>query len=144
MTLNWKRFCTLALSLFILMTSFVSVVGTNTAAAAAEAATSATGTISKGLSDAGKSTYGSSSLTLTEFIGNLIQALLTATGILFLVLTVWGGIIYMTAAGDGTKIKKAKDMIVSALVGLIIIIGAFALTSYVVDALSTAATPTTK
>jgi len=84
-----------------------------------------------------------SNLTLTSLIGNLIQALLTATGIIFLVLMVWAGVLYMTAAGEDDKVKKAKKMIVSALVGLIIIVGAYALTSYVVTALSEASGETT-
>lgn len=136
MTLTWKRFFSLSFTLLVLTTGLVSV-----ASAEDTTSTSATVTISQGLENAGKGTY-DSGLTLTEFIGNLIQALLTATGILFLVLTVWGGIIYMTAAGDDTKIKKAKGMITSAIVGLIIIIGAYALTSYVVSALSEASTGT--
>jgi hypothetical protein len=135
MTLTSKRSLLFGLALSMLLLGFTSFA----LAADDDTADSATATISQGLESAGEGTY-SSNLTLTTFIGNLIQALLTATGILFLVLTVWAGITYMTAAGDDTKIKNAKGRIVSALIGLIIIVGAYALTSYVIAALTKAST----
>ncbi len=73
----------------------------------------------------------------------MIRTLLAATGIVFLVLTVYAGILYMTAQGEPDKIKKAKGMLTNAVIGLIIIVGAYAITRYVVDALSEAATATT-
>ena len=106
-------------------------------------AQSATSTISQGLQNTAGTTY-DTNLTATVFIGNLIRTLIAATGIVFLVITVYAGIIYMTAAGDDTKIKKAKGMLTSSVIGIIIIVGAYALTSYIVSALSTAAAPTTE
>ncbi|KKW32634.1 MAG: hypothetical protein UY76_C0021G0005 [Candidatus Uhrbacteria bacterium GW2011_GWA2_52_8d] len=105
-------------------------------------AQSATDTIQTGLDSAAEGTY-SQNVTATVFIGNLIRALLTATGIIFLVITVYAGVLYMTAMGDDTKIKKAKGMITSSIIGLIIIIGAYALTDYVISALSSTTTATT-
>lgn len=104
-------------------------------------AESATTTISTGLDAAAGDAY-SKDLTITVFIGNLIRILLAATGIFFLVLTVYAGILYLTAWGDETKIKTAKKLLTNAIIGLVIIIGAYALSRYVVDALSTAATRT--
>jgi hypothetical protein len=49
----------------------------------------------------------------------------------------------MTAAGDEGKVTKAKKMLTTAVVGLIIIVGAYAITAYVIDALATASTPRT-
>lgn len=105
-------------------------------------ADAATTIISKGLDDAAKDSY-NTDLSATNFIGNLIRVLLSATGLVFLVLTVYAGILYMTAAGDESKIKKAKGMLASSVVGLIIIVGAYAITSYVIDALATASSPNT-
>lgn len=105
-------------------------------------AQSATATISQGLDTAAGDSY-STELTLTVFIGNMIRTLLAATGIIFLIITVYAGILYMTAQGDDSKIKKAKSMLTSSVIGLIIIVGAYAITRYVVDALSSAATVTT-
>src|SRR3989339_712296 len=105
-------------------------------------AQSATSTISQGLQNTAGTTYDTNS-TATVFIGNLIRTLIGATGILFLVITIYAGILYMTAAGDDTKIKKAKGMLTSSVIGIIIVVGAYAMTSYIVSALSTATVPTT-
>jgi lysylphosphatidylglycerol synthetase-like protein (DUF2156 family) len=111
------------------------------AAIAAEDST-ATTIISEGLSTAAEGTY-DQGVTASVFIGNLIRVLLSATGLVFLVLTVYAGILYMTAAGDEGKVTKAKKMLTTAVVGLIIIVGAYAITAYVIDALATASTPRT-
>lgn len=100
-------------------------------------AQAATTLISEGLQEAGTDVY-SQELTVSVFIGNLIRTLLAATGIVFLVITVYAGILYMTAAGEDTKIKKAKGMLTSSVIGIIIIVGAYAITSYVVGALDSA------
>lgn len=105
-------------------------------------AASATATISEGLDTAAGDSY-STELTVSVFVGNMIRTLLAATGIIFLIITVYAGILYMTAQGDDSKIKKAKSMLTSSVIGLIIIVGAYAITRYVVDALSEAATVTT-
>ena len=105
-------------------------------------AQSATATISQGLDAAAGDSY-SSELTVSVFIGNLIRTLLAATGIVFLIITIYAGILYMIANGEPDKIKKAKNMLTNSLIGLIIIVGAYAITRYVVDALSQATTVTT-
>lgn len=112
-------------------------------ALAADDGASATSTISQGLDAAAEDVY-ETELTATKFIGNLIRILLAATGIVFLLITVYAGIMYITAMGDDNKIKKAKSMLTSSVIGLIIIIGAYAISSYVVDALISASKTTTK
>ncbi len=132
-----KRSAGLGIMLVIFLCSFLIVFVPHPTLAQ-----TATSTISQGLQNTAGTTY-DTNLTATVFIGNLIRALIGATGILFLVITVYAGILYMTAAGDDTKIKKAKSMLTSSVIGIIIVVGAYALTSYVVSALSTAAERTT-
>ncbi len=104
-------------------------------------AQNAPATISAGLDQAAEGTYSQGSL--TSFIGKLISALLGATGVVFLVLTVYAGILYMTAMGEPDRVKKAKSMLTQSLIGLIIIVGAYALTSFVVTQLTQASQATT-
>lgn len=80
--------------------------------------------------------------TLPELIGNLIAVLLSVLGIIFVVLVVYAGFLYLTAAGDDEKVKKAKKLLNQSIIGLVIIIAAYAIASYVIDALTTAATAT--
>lgn len=103
-------------------------------------ADSATEIISTGLDNAATGTF-NKNVSAPTMVGNLIQVLLSATGIIFLVLTVYAGVLYMTAAGDSNKVTKAKNILVTTLIGMIIIVGAYAITVYVVDALTEVASP---
>lgn len=55
---------------------------------------------------------------------NLFLGLL---GVIFLILIIYAGFQYMMAQGDDKKISAAKDMIWSAIIGIIIVIGAYAI-----------------
>ena len=55
---------------------------------------------------------------------NLFLGLL---GVIFVILIIYAGFQYMMASGDDKKITTAKDMIWSAIIGIIIIIGAYAI-----------------
>lgn len=93
--------------------------------------------IQKGLSATSKEA-GYAPLQLPVLIGGIIQALLGIVGVIFLILAVYAGTLYMTAGGESAKVKKAKDMLTQSLIGLIIIVAAYALTNFVVDQLLTA------
>ncbi len=79
---------------------------------------------------------GSESLTST--IGLLISALLGVLGVIFLLLIIWSGFTWMTAAGDPKKVDKAKDILITSVVGLIILLSAYAISTFVIEALATA------
>lgn len=76
---------------------------------------------------------------LPELIGNLINVLLSVLGIVLVVLVVYAGFLYLTAAGDDDKVKKAKKLLTQSIIGLVIIIAAYAIATYVIDALTEAA-----
>ena len=63
--------------------------------------------------------------------GNIIGGLLSMISVLFFVLVLYGGIIWMTARGNSEKTEKALDTIIAATIGIIIIMGAYALTNFV-------------
>jgi Type IV secretion system pilin len=68
-------------------------------------------------------------------IGTVISAALGIMGVIFLSLTVYGGYIWMIARGDESKTEKAKDTITNSVIGLAIVLGAYAITQYVVAAI---------
>lgn len=72
---------------------------------------------------------------LTSIVGNIIRALMAALGLIFFILVIYGGILWMTAAGNDEKITKAKTLLTSAVIGLLIVLSAYAIASYVVDVL---------
>lgn len=75
---------------------------------------------------------------ISDIVGKFIGALITLLGIVFVVLFVYGGFVWMTAQGNEEKIKKAKNILTSAVVGLVIVFASYAIASAVIGALSTA------
>ena|SRR3989338_10055915 len=71
------------------------------------------------------------SIDAVKNIGDLISAAIGAafmvSFLLVFVMLVWGGVQWITSGGDKENTQKAKDRITSALVGLAIIGGAWAL-----------------
>ncbi|MCX6714246.1 MAG: hypothetical protein NTX72_00330 [Candidatus Uhrbacteria bacterium] len=71
-------------------------------------------------------------------MGRGLAVLLGLIGIIFVVYIIWAGIMYMTAAGDDTKVKKAKAMITQSVIGIIIMVGAYAISNFVITQLTNA------
>jgi len=80
-----------------------------------------------------KSGYGSATgNTLSETVGRIIKIVLGFLGIIFLALTVYAGVLWMTAAGNEEKVTKALSILKAAVIGLIIIVAAYSITYFVV------------
>ena len=73
---------------------------------------------------------------LEELIGRIIGVLLSFVGVLLLVILLYAGFLWMTAGGDEGKVKKARTMIFNAIVGLVITVAAYAISAFVLNALS--------
>lgn len=74
---------------------------------------------------------GLSSFSLGSVIAFVIQAALSLLGIIFLVIIVFAGYRWMTAAGNEEAIKKSQEAIKRAIIGLIIVLMAYAITYFV-------------
>lgn len=72
-------------------------------------------------------------LTPEQIISTAITALLSLLGVIFVGLTVYGGFTWMMAGGDEQKVTKAKDVIKESLIGLVIVLGAYALSYFVIS-----------
>lgn len=81
---------------------------------------------------------GATTKPLEEVIGGFIKGALVLVGTIFLVLMVYGGYIWMIARGDEQEAKKAKDIISMAVIGLAIVLVAYAVTYFVVYRLTQA------
>ena len=75
----------------------------------------------------------SGSTDIYQIIGAVVNSVLGLLGVLFIVLIVYGGIIWMTAEGDEAKVEKAQTIIRNAIIGLIIIVLAYAISYFVID-----------
>jgi len=93
-------------------------------------------TVSGGLKKTGiASGYGDKAPALENVAGKVIQTIIELTGIIFIVITVYAGVMYLTAFGDETKVKKAKTMLVQGVVGIVIIVSAYAISTFVLSQL---------
>ena len=76
-----------------------------------------------------------SNLSLGQFIAAVVKVILGFLGVIFIVLIIYSGILWMTSAGSEEKIGKAKKTIVAATIGLAIVLSAYAITYFVIDKL---------
>jgi len=67
------------------------------------------------------------------YTGKIVEIFLGMLGVLFIILTIYAGFMWMVAGGDATKLVAAKQILIAASVGLIITLAAFALTIFVLD-----------
>lgn len=72
---------------------------------------------------------------ITAVIGLIIQVVLGFMGVIFLLLIIYAGINWMTAAGDSKKVDKAKSILATAVIGLVIILAAYTITDFVINQL---------
>jgi len=73
--------------------------------------------------------------TLPEIIGRLINVVLGFLGIVLLGLILWAGFLWMTAGGNADQVKTARAYMSNAIIGLIIVVAAFAITNFVLTSL---------
>ena len=81
----------------------------------------------------GKAT-GLSDQDLRITVGQIINVSLTLLGMVAVSLMVYAGFLWMTAAGNDDQIGKAKSVMTAAVIGLVIIMSAYAITRFVLRA----------
>ena len=70
----------------------------------------------------------------------VIKVMLGFLGIIAVLIILYAGFLWMTAAGNEDKITQAKGMMSAGVIGLIIILAAFGIATFVMNALVTATT----
>jgi TRAP-type C4-dicarboxylate transport system permease small subunit len=87
-----------------------------------------------GLTDtANKAELLSTNTPLAERVGQIIGVGLSLIGVAFFILMIYGGFIWMFARGNEQEVTKAKDIIISATIGLVIVLSAYAITRFIGD-----------
>ena len=69
-------------------------------------------------------------------IGNVIRAALGVSGSIAFLMMTWGGFLWLTSMGNNERVEKGKSTLIWATLGLFIIFGAYALTSYIINAIA--------
>lgn len=92
-----------------------------------------------GLSETEMSKTGS----LPSAVGLILGQATIYLGIIFFLLLVYSGFLWMTAGGNDSQVEKAKKIIFAAVAGLVISVSAYAITNFVFrDVLSSVPTET--
>jgi hypothetical protein len=73
---------------------------------------------------------------ITGMLGNAARWLFGIVGSIALLVFMWGGFTWMTSMGDSGKVKKGKDMMVGAVIGIVIMFAAQALVNFAVSAIA--------
>jgi len=68
---------------------------------------------------------------LDTIIGAVVSVALGLIGVIFLILMIYAGYNWMTARGEEEKVSAAKDTITRSIIGIIIVIGAYAIWRFV-------------
>lgn len=90
-------------------------------------------TIQSQINAAGAGTGAQTNIQTT--IGNILSAVFIVMGIIAVVVIILGGVSYATSQGDPGKVQKGKNTIMYGIIGLIISLLAFAITTFVLNAL---------
>lgn len=132
-------FAALAMPLFFLLSLRVSVTQSSsfliTAARAENACGAADPFCLKKAAQGGGLTPSGEAPTIPAAVGKILSAMLALLGVLFFALTVWAGFKWMTAQGNQETATSAKTTLENAVIGLVLVVVAYALTTYVVNAL---------
>ena len=75
---------------------------------------------------------------LKETITQVLNVLLGFLGIIAVIVILLGGFKWMTAAGNEEKVEEAKKLLGAGIVGLVIILAAYAIATYVINVISEA------
>lgn len=83
-------------------------------------------------------TANSANTNIAAFIGYyIIQPILGIVGLIFFLMMLYAGVLWMTAGGNSEQVKKAKQIFINSIVGVVIITAAYALTTAVFNAVTT-------
>jgi hypothetical protein len=73
--------------------------------------------------------------TLPATISSIINVAMGVLGIIVVILILAGGFLWMTAGGSDEKITKAKGLIFGGVIGLAIVLSAYAIAQFVITSL---------
>lgn len=79
---------------------------------------------------------GNNVTTVPQLINRVIIAILGIVGALALLMFVWGGLLWMTSAGNADQVKKGRETLVWASIGLLIIFASYTLVTTIFKSLT--------
>ena len=74
--------------------------------------------------------------TLPEFAGKVTRFAIQISGVLAFLMFLWGGLLWVTSAGNAEQVTKGKETLLWASLGLVVLFGAYAAVETIIKALT--------
>ncbi|MGE5425507.1 MAG: hypothetical protein ACM3PZ_00220 [Bacillota bacterium] len=71
--------------------------------------------------------------TLPQIVGLIVNAALGLLGIIFIILIIYAGYLWMAASGNQAAVDKAKKIITSSIIGLVIVLSSWSIWVFVLQ-----------
>lgn len=124
-TLKQKCITVLSISLFIFVALFTT---------APQFASARTFKDAEGFADAAAGKTFISQTDVRFYLGDLANRAFTLIGLIFFILMFYAGFVWFTAHGDEEKVTKAKTILKAALIGIGVVVAAYAITNFIIPA----------
>ncbi|MEK7166952.1 MAG: hypothetical protein AAB732_00860 [Patescibacteria group bacterium] len=74
-------------------------------------------------------------------ITRIITVILGLVGVITLAMIIFGGLMWMTSGGSEEKVKKGRNILIWAILGLIVILSSYVILTFFIDTVKTVTTP---
>ncbi|HNQ45167.1 MAG TPA: pilin [bacterium] len=77
--------------------------------------------------------YDTTKDSVLPIVANIVNIVYGLIGVIFFILIIYGGILWMTAGGKDEQVKKAQNIIQRSAIGLFIVVLAYAITYFILN-----------
>ena len=81
----------------------------------------------------GAAGYDTTKDSVLPIVANIVNIVYGLIGVIFFILIIYGGILWMTAGGKDEQVKKAQNIIQRSAIGLFIVVLAYAITYFILN-----------
>lgn len=124
---TWRQFISVAIITVLALTFFSTAL---TASAQSALAPTSGGSA---FTSAGDDIVGTGQGDARAFVTNILRWALTFLGLICVIMIIYGGFLYITAAGEEDKAKKGRTIILYCVIGIAIIAASYAIVNTVLS-----------
>ena len=73
---------------------------------------------------------------IPELVGRIIIGIMGIVGAIALLTFIWGGLLWMTSAGNADRVKQGKETLIYSTLGLLVIFISYSVINFVFQALA--------
>lgn len=125
---TWRQFAAVTIITVLALTFFSTSI---TAFAQSNALAPTTTTGGSGLIGTADDILGTGQGDARAFVTNILRWALTFLGLVCVIMIIYGGFLYITAAGEEDKAKKGRTIILYCVIGIAIIAASYAIVNTV-------------